>query len=286
MGESIVTLFPRLAIAGVAVALLATTVPAFANETLTQTTTQTSNNTNTLSQMDENTSKVYGNGFQTASGNIGLNQADGQANMQQNVLYIDGGTDFAFTGNFTQSSSFDVNSDTQGVTGFNRNELYNNAFKDAKGRIGVNQASGNLNKQLNAAVIGDQSGTTLAITLTQNIQHALNNSTEANNYNFILGNAFQNASGDIGVNQAAGNLNQQMNQLVVATDASLVSSSQSLHQGQSFNTYNSWKKNTSFGAFNDSEIYGNAFQNATGNIGVNQAAGNGNQQANSAVVLH
>ena len=273
------TLLPRLVV-GAAVALLATTLPALANETLSQTTTQNSNNTTTSSFEDENTSYVYDSAFQHASGNIGLNQADGQANMQQNLLYIDGGSNFAFTGNFGQSSSADKNTDIQAIFGYNDNEIYDNAFENAQGRIGVNQASGNLNKQLNAAVIGDQSGTNLAITATQNIDHASNASILDYNTNYINDNAFRYASGDIGVSQAAGNFNQQMNQLVVATDAALVSSSQTLRQTQSWNTFDSCA------AYNDSEIYGNAFQHASGNIGVNQAAGNGNQQANSAVVLH
>ncbi len=273
------TLLPRL-VAGAAAALLATTLPALANETLSQTTTQNSNNDTTSSFFDANTSYVYNYAFQHASGNIGLNQADGQANMQQNLLYIDGGSNFAFTGNFGQSSSFDKNTDTQLLYGYNDNEIYDSAFENAKGRIGVNQASGNLNKQLNAAVVGDQSGTTLVTTMTQNIDHASNDSLADYNTNFINNDAFRYASGDIGVSQAAGNFNQQMNQLVVATDAALVSSSQSLHQTQAWNTFNSC------GGTNDSEIYNNAFQWASGNIGVNQAAGNGNQQANSAIVLH
>jgi hypothetical protein len=123
--------------------------------------------------------------------------------------------------------------------------------------------------------------------LTQNIDHATNTSTRDQNQNYIFDNAFQTASGDIGVSQAAGNFNEQMNQLVVATDASLVSSSQTLHQSQNNNTFDSpgAPRRGQLGSSNDSRIFGNSFQNASGNIGVNQAAGNGNQQANSAVVL-
>ena len=89
----------------------------------------------------------------------------------------------------------------------------------------------------------------------------------------------ESAKGNIGLNVAAGDNNQQANAAALAaTDAGFVFGSADseifAHQmAMSNGTYN-------YGVTNTASLSGNALQNASGNIGVNIAAGNSNQQKN------
>ncbi|MDD8061148.1 MULTISPECIES: hypothetical protein [Shewanella] len=96
----------------------------------------------------------------------------------------------------------------------------------------------------------------------------------------ITDNAFTNASGNIGVNQAAGEFNAQSNSAALAA----------IDAGFAFGSGDAEIFSTQVGGFNTvwndastntSTIDGAAFMNATGNIGVNVAAGNNNLQANN-----
>jgi len=98
-----------------------------------------------------------------------------------------------------------------------------------------------------------------------------------NNAN-IGDNALQGAAGNIGANVAAGDGNQQAN------DAALASSDASTVFGQaaSFSVQSSSNNDTTvMGSPNNARMNGNALRNASGNIGVNIAAGVGNAQHNS-----
>ncbi|MDT8894572.1 hypothetical protein RSO41_07870 [Halomonas sp. I1] len=92
------------------------------------------------------------------------------------------------------------------------------------------------------------------------------------------GNALRNAAGNIGVNVAAGDNNQQANDAALAaSDAARV-----FGQAASFSAQSSsgnWTKNS--GSPNNASMGGNALRGASGNIGVNVAAGVGNGQQNS-----
>ncbi|MCL1139963.1 hypothetical protein [Shewanella pneumatophori] len=100
------------------------------------------------------------------------------------------------------------------------------------------------------------------------------------NSSSISGSAFNNASGNIGVNQAAGDYNVQGNSAALASidqsfafgsgDAEIFST-----QRGSFNLTNN------YATTNDASIKGDAFKGASGNIGVNIAAGGNNIQANN-----
>ncbi|WP_442489046.1 hypothetical protein [Halomonas litopenaei] len=92
------------------------------------------------------------------------------------------------------------------------------------------------------------------------------------------GNALQGASGNIGANVAAGDNNQQAN------DAALSSSDAATVFGQaaSFSFQSASNNMTDInGSPNTALMGGNALRNASGNIGVNVAAGVGNAQHNS-----
>ena len=94
----------------------------------------------------------------------------------------------------------------------------------------------------------------------------------------VGGNALRGASGNIGVNVAAGDNNQQANDAALAaSDADKVFSiaSATSLQGGAFNS------TTNVGVDNSASLGGNALRGASGNIGVNIASGNSNLQQNS-----
>lgn len=93
----------------------------------------------------------------------------------------------------------------------------------------------------------------------------------------IDGNALQNASGNMQLNVTSGSSNQQANEAALsALDANFVfASAQNFALQSSAGNYTANR-----GTSNNAVLTGNALQNAAGNIGVNIAAGTGNQQRN------
>lgn len=99
----------------------------------------------------------------------------------------------------------------------------------------------------------------------------------------LSGNALNSAAGNIGVNVATGDNNQQANAAAIsAADASLVFGSTDALVG----AYQQASQNTTTnnGQTNRAGISGDAMANASGNIGVNMAAGNSNQQKNDMAI--
>ncbi|WP_298189976.1 adhesin [Metallibacterium sp.] len=137
----------------------------------------------------------------------------------------------------------------------------------------------------NPTVSGTINTDSAAIAVVDNRQHNVANDGE----NYLLANdasiaddAAQNAQGNIGLNVAAGDNNQQHNAAALAAaDASfaftMADSEVFVEQVNAANTTGN------FGQTNDANLGGNALQNAQGNIGVNIAAGNNNQQQNNLV---
>ncbi|MGN6225815.1 MAG: adhesin [Dyella sp.] len=93
-------------------------------------------------------------------------------------------------------------------------------------------------------------------------------------------NVAQGASGNIGVNIGAGDNNQQDNAAALsATDASFAFG---MADGEVFvNQQGAFNDTMNAGVTNAAGLGGNAFQNASGNIGVNVTSGNNNQQKNA-----
>lgn len=93
-------------------------------------------------------------------------------------------------------------------------------------------------------------------------------------------NTAQGASGNIGANIAAGDNNQQDNAAALsATDASFAFG---MADGEVFvNQQGVFNATTNAGVTNAASLSGNAFQNASGNLGVNVTSGNNNQQKNA-----
>lgn len=161
------------------------------------------------------------------------------------------------------------------------------SFNGASGNIGLNQASGDGNQQANAVSLAVADAKFLWGAANANVtafQDAHNNSYNTQggaNTAEIGGGSFNNAHGNIMVNNAAGNGNQQKNDLAVAMATKAISAEASigLIQHAVANTYYAGAASHGPGVLNTDSI-NCAFNGAQGNIGVNEAAGNGNQQFN------
>lgn len=199
-----------------------------------------------------NSANIDGNVGNGASGNIGVNQAAGDLNAQGNQAAI------AASGSSTSDAGFTFNCDHNGGCGGG----------DPKSQAGSMADAETFATQTNVASRTYNHGTTNA----------------AN----ISGHAFENASGNIGVNQAAGDGNEQLNQLSAATaqNVDYAVATSALDQEWSGNRVDndpgtlgwcSYPQNTS----NNANLSGHVLAGASGNIGLNQAAGTGNMQSNS-----
>ena len=168
-----------------------------------------------------------------ASGNIGLNMAAGDYNVQENAAVI------------ASAESLDGSGAAEAGS-FSLQNLYNNTFNDpnggthtaelentdidntvaigdglangADGNIGVNAAAGAFNIQKNALVIATVTGGNLAEATAGTLQDVEENSSvhEDTTNNVSIGASLIGASGNIGVNLASGVGNLQLNTLTIA----------------------------------------------------------------------
>ncbi|GLQ52664.1 hypothetical protein ACFFJT_21050 [Dyella flava] len=200
-----------------------------------------------------NDSNISGDVGNSASGNVGVNQAAGDFNAQGNSAAI------AAAGS-SSSSSGDANF----------------TFGCDYGNCGGDPGSSSAGGMADAETFAHQS---LSGTNTSN--QGTTNSTN------ISGDAFNGASGNIGVNQASGDNNEQLNSLAAATTSNNVYAlaTSTLDQEWSGNKVSNdpydefcfYQQNTS----NNANLSGDVLSGASGNIGVNQASGTGNLQSNS-----
>lgn len=168
----------------------------------------------------------------------------------------------------------------------------------ASGNIGVNMAAGAYNLQDNAAAIastqigpsGYKGGAASADAEIFTIQKAHGNITgpaadygkwnapTSDNTASLLGAVLNGASGNIGVNVAAGSFNAQQNSLAIANVQGTAVLAEATAAVLQENTRN-YAQNVRF--TNSATIGGKALDHASGNIGVNMAAGVSNLQNNS-----
>jgi hypothetical protein len=188
----------------------------------------------------DNNASVGQNTLSVATGNIGLNVAAGDYNMQENVASIAAAL-----------------SDDPGLDGaaeaqvFSLQSLKNNGFNNERPDASPSASPVSAGFEVENTVI-------------------TNDATVGNN-------ALTGASGNIGVNVAAGAFNQQKNALAMASiDRGVLAEAHAAIQQTSRNN-ESVHENT----VNNASIGDNSLVGATGNIGVNIAAGVGNQQLNS-----
>ncbi len=123
----------------------------------------------------------------------------------------------------------------------------------------------------------------LGMAVVDNAQSASENAT-GNSYvendATISGTSFKGSSGNIGVNDAAGDFNVQANSAALAS----IDSTFAFGSGDAeiFNTQSGMANGTlNYASTNSATINGESFMGATGNIGVNVAAGANNVQANN-----
>jgi hypothetical protein len=190
----------------------------------------------------DNNASVGANTLSAATGNIGLNVAAGDYNMQENVASIAAAL-----------------SDDDGLNGaaeaqvFSLQSLRNNGFN---------------NEEPGPSDTGNA--------LSNSAGFEVENTVITNDAS-VGENALSGAEGNIGVNVAAGAFNQQKNALAMASiDRGVLSEAHAAIQ-QTNRGNSSYHENT----VNNATIGDNALVGATGNIGVNIAAGVGNQQLNS-----
>ena len=172
------------------------------------------------------------------SGNVGVNLAAGYFNMQMNsaAIAVSDDSDADASGGWAEASTTSLQS-MLGVTqsmaaGFldqddedegggrnnfrDRNSLLGATISGA-GNIAVNAAAGSFNQQSNLLTIAVANNADLAEAnagLVQSI--ALSGVEQQDSINRISGLSITGASGNIGVNMAAGAGNQQLNSLTVA----------------------------------------------------------------------
>lgn len=132
-------------------------------------------------------------------------------------------------------------------------------------------------------VSGDIPVDSAAIAIVDNAQKNHDNQGEnslLSNSAGIGNNVSSNASGNLGFNVGAGDNNQQDNAAALAaTDASFVFG---MADGEVFvNQLGHDNETLNAGVANSAGISGNAFNSASGNIGVNVTSGNNNQQKNA-----
>jgi hypothetical protein len=221
---------------------------------LSQSTQSSSNNSVTNDAAVVNGSTINGDVGNKASGNLGVNQAAGDFNGQGNSAAIaaagsssEDDSDFAFgcdSGNcgggdprnaggmadaetFANQSLTHANTSNQGTT--NNTNISGDAFNGASGNVGVNQASGDNNEQLNALAAATTSNNVYALATSTLDQEWSGNKVANDPYNEwcffqqntsnnanLSGDVLSGATGNIGLNQASGTGNLQSNSLSMA----------------------------------------------------------------------
>ena len=271
--------------------------------------TQSSTGLSAQNEVGIATASINGNAFQNASGNVGVNQAANSGNEQLNQLSIASApyaTQASAASWLSQASSSGViaNTNSDGVFSPSTNTatLSDDAFAGANGNVSVNQVSGLGNIQSNNFAVSASSnaannatgalgedaygnGAPASFALAQGRQASTDNSENDNegvkNNASISGNFGYGASGNAGVNQSSGDFNLQGNQATIsALSAASNTGNVTVNAKTGAQQSNLSNSAGSLGTFNTATIDGNALQNVSGNVGVNQASGSGSEQLN------
>ncbi|MDT8879691.1 hypothetical protein RSO68_09420 [Halomonas saccharevitans] len=187
----------------------------------------------------DNTTEATNSG-NDAQGNIGVNMASGGLNSQANDAAISKGSEGTVKGGFlglhevdamvfAKAATFSIQSASGNKfdnDGTDNTTTATNSFNNATGNLGVNMASGFGNGQNNAMTlaVGQNSSAEATVAGVQTVyDNELDNDvycdcsgTTVNTNSSSLSNSFNNASGNVGVNIASGNLNMQSNTLSIA----------------------------------------------------------------------
>lgn len=174
-----------------------------------------------------NTAALYGNAGRNASGNIGVNTAAGDGNVQDNsaaLASVDSSFVFGHSSSHVGVMQMNGLNHTQNMDVNNDASISDQAFQNASGNIGVNVAAGTGNGQKNtmAASVTSLGNVSASVTSIQASggNSIRNEGCQLANSASLGGGAFANASGNIGVNVAAGTGNLQSNSLSMAVSCS------------------------------------------------------------------
>ena len=156
----------------------------------------------------------------------------------------------------------------------NRVDLGSQALSNIRGAMGVNMVAGNNNQQGNLAAIA-LSGPAI-VQFSQQNQSATN--LNGNQSVAILGSALSQSQGLVGINQGAGEANQQLNAFALSLDDSGIGVVTDINLSTSVAKTPSGKvpPNTTTSIYLDD----NALTGSKGVIQVNQVTGQGNQAVN------
>ncbi|MHA6575888.1 hypothetical protein [Pseudomonas yamanorum] len=158
------------------------------------------------------------------------------------------------------------------------------------GNLGANVASGSGNQQDNAAAITSSADDAASVFAVADIyQESRNNKfdNKGTQNNASLNNSANNSSGNTGVNVAAGQGNQQKNNLAIVTaDGNNVAAASNTEQQSLDNHFLNAAASTHGYGGQSTYVSNNASLNnsgnyGSGNIGLNVSAGSGNQQSNT-----
>jgi len=156
----------------------------------------------------------------------------------------------------------------------NRVDLGSQALSNIRGAMGVNMVAGNNNQQGNLAAIA-LSGPAI-VQFSQQNQSTTN--LNGNQSVAILGSALSQSKGLVGINQGAGEANQQLNAFALSLDDSGIGVVTDINLSTSVAKTPSGKvpPNTTTSIYLDD----NALTGSKGVIQVNQVTGQGNQAVN------
>ena len=183
------------------------------------------------------------------------------------------------------------------------NATIKDSIKGSEGNMGANAAAGSGNQQDNAVAIAtsDESfvfGTAASLTsATQTNSHNDSHNYGAQN-NATIKSSANGSAGNVGINVASGEFNQQKNNLAIAVSNGRIASAGATASQTSNNlsvineagasylsNVNTWSQGSNWNN-NKTPVVNNAtmdhsFNGYSGNGGANIAAGTGNQQSNS-----
>ncbi|HJV06532.1 MAG TPA: hypothetical protein VJ642_04365 [Chromobacteriaceae bacterium] len=161
-----------------------------------------------------------------------------------------------------------------------------NSVAHIDGNAGVNNASGFFNQQANNVAISSTGSKNSVAKAATNFEQLNNDNTfnfeepyrgTSNDMTASVKGSIKDVNGNVGVNNAAGAGNQQKNDVALANASSALLASASTGGVQ----LNQNTIVTSSLPLNVSASLSDSVKNVTGNVGVNNAAGLGNQQINT-----
>ncbi|MHB1586999.1 MAG: hypothetical protein ACYCRH_10140 [Acidiferrobacteraceae bacterium] len=219
-----------------------------------------------------------------ATGNIGANNAAGDHNQQANGTAIattrdegnDGSTNASANVNTAQSISVGHSLSWSG--GHDGAELESRVLEHASGNIGVNNAAGDSNQQGNSLSVANagEGNASANIGGSQSASVASYSDSSSNTAS-LEDHVLEYATGNVGANNAAGTNNQQGNALAIAMSDDGLSSATASSSQQLANMGTLYSN----GNLNSADLSEHVLEHASGNVGVNNAAGGNNQQLNS-----